>query len=136
MVILIDAGEAFASESAVIHYSLFRVAFAILIRDNHIRSVFVLFKYLSDGAFVLASESFEHAILHVVIELPTEIADIVRNRIVVVESPQFKIVLRQDICVLSIYHILTRRRVKCLFPVDLCDKLSIIGLKTLKYGFV
>ena len=136
MVILIDVCETFASEPTVIPYSLFLVSFIILIRDNHIRPVPILFEYLSDGSFVFSTERFKHAVLHEIIKLPPPITDVVRNGIVVVESPQFKIVLRQNICVLSIYHILTRRRLKSLFPINLCDTHGIIGLKALKYGFV
>ena len=54
----------------------------------------------------------------------------------IISTTAAKIVLRQNICVLSIYHILTRRRLKSLFPVNLCDTHCIIGLKALKYGFV
>ena len=84
MVILIDVCETFASEPTVIPYSLFLVSFIILIRDNHIRPVPILFEYLSDGSFVFSTERFKYAVLHEIIKLPPPITDVVRNGIVVV----------------------------------------------------
>lgn len=88
-------------KAAFPNYAYSFPAFPVRITHSEILINVIFFYDLSFRGSVLAGKSFVHTVFHNISEL-VELGAVVGNRIIITDSPDFPIVLVEDIDVLSV----------------------------------